>query len=623
MVGTRKILGKTRVARIRSTHAIDTAIGRFTEPVAAIFLIAEVLILISGVVSRYVFQHALVWTDEVATIVMLWLSMFGAVIAYRRGEHMRLTALARAIGGRASQWFDAVVAVIVGCFALEMLPAAQKLFVLDLNDFTAVLNLPRAWIIAAIVVGMALLLVLSVVRLLEIDRGIALRVVAASVVVIAAMFLLRPYLATLGNINLVIFFFFVVGGAIAIGVPIAFAFGFGTLSYIVFATTIPTQVVVSRMDEGASNIVLLAIPMFILLGYLIVSAGIAQRLVNALAALVGHFRGGLGVVLVFAMYVVSGISGSKTADMAAVAPVLFPEMRRRGADARDLVAMLASAGAMAETIPPSLVLIIIGSVTGVSIGALFTAGLMPALLAAFCLLVVILVRSRGDNVELAKRATRNEIVAALIAALPGFALPLLIRGAVLGGVATATEVSTVGIFYTVLVGAFVHRELKWRHFYPLLRETAALTGAIMLIIATATAMGWALTQSGFAQGLTDALGHAPGGAAGFMALSVLLFIVLGSVLEGIPAVVLFGPLLFPIAKAYGIDEVQYAMVAVLGMGIGLFAPPLGFGYYAACALGKTSPDDAMGRMMPYLASIVVATIIVAAVPWFSTGFLAR
>ncbi len=574
-------------------------------------------------VSRYALHHALVWTDELATIIMLWLSMLGAVIAWRRSEHMRLTALARALGGRASQWFDAVVATIVAGFSLEMLPASQKLFVTDLIDVTPVLNLPRSWIIAAIFVGMLLLLVLSIVRLLELDRGIVLRVLLGSAVLAGAFFFARPFFATLGNLNLVIFFFFIVGGAIAVGTPIAFAFGFGTLTYILFATNVPLEVVVSRMDEGASNIVLLAIPMFILLGYLIVSGGIAQRLVAALAALVGHLRGGLGIVLVFAMYVVSGISGSKTADMAAVAPVLFPEMRRRGSEPNDLVAMLASAGAMAETIPPSLVLIIIGSVTGVSIGALFTAGLMPALLAAVCLLIVILVRSRGDKVELAKRATAREIATAMFAAIPGFALPFLIRAAVLGGVATATEVSTVGIVYSILVGALLYRELKWRDMYPLLRETAALTGAIMLIIATATAMGWALTQSGFAQQLTGALAHAPGGAAGFMGLSVLLFIVLGSVLEGIPAVVLFGPLLFPIARSFGIDDVQYAMVAILGMGVGLFAPPLGFGYYAACALGRVSPDHAMGRMVPYLSSIVVALVIVAAVPWFSTGFLHR
>jgi tripartite ATP-independent transporter DctM subunit len=602
---------------------VDTAIGRITEPIAAALLVVEVAILLSGVVSRYLFHHALVWTDEVATILMLWLSMLGAVIAFRRHEHMRLTALARMIGGRAAQWFDAVVAVIVATFALEMLPASQKLMVDDLIDMTAVLNLPRSYIIAAIFVGMLLLLALSIVRLLAIDRGIVVRVILGSVVVVAAFFFARPLFATLGNVDLVIFFVFVVGGAIAIGTPIALAFGFGTLTYIMFATTVPLEVVVSRMDEGASNIVLLAIPMFILLGYLIVSGGIAKRLVAALAALVGHFRGGLGIVLVFAMYVVSGISGSKTADMAAVAPVLFPEMRRRGSEPNDLIAMLASAGAMAETIPPSLVLIIIGSVTGVSIGALFTAGLMPALLAAACLLVVILVRSRGDKVELAKRATLREIGIALFAAIPGFALPFLIRAAVLGGVATATEVSTVGIAYAIVVGTLVYRELRWRDLYPLLRETAALTGAIMLIIATATAMGWALTQSGFAQQLTDGLGHAPGGAAGFMALSAILFVILGSVLEGIPAVVLFGPLLFPIAKSFGIDEVQYAMVAVLGMGVGLFAPPLGFGYYAACALGRVSPDTAMRRMVPYLSSIVVALVIVAAVPWFSTGFLHR
>ena len=209
------------------------------------------LILLSGVVSRYLFHHALVWTDELATIIMLWLSMLGAVIAWRRSEHMRLTALARAIGGRASQWFDATVALIVAGFALEMLPASQKLFVADLIDVTPVLNLPRSWIIAAIFVGMLLLLVLSITRLLDLDRGIVVRVLAVGAIVVASFFFARPFFATLGNINLVIFFFFIVGGAIAIGTPIAFAFGFGTLTYILFATNVPLEVVVSRMDEGA------------------------------------------------------------------------------------------------------------------------------------------------------------------------------------------------------------------------------------------------------------------------------------------------------------------------------------------------------------------------------------
>jgi TRAP-type C4-dicarboxylate transport system permease large subunit len=148
-----------------------------------------------------------------------------------------------------------------------------------------------------------------------------------------------------------------------------------------------------------------------------------------------------------------------------------------------------------------------------------------------------------------------------------------------------------------------------------------LNGAVILILATATSMSWALTQSGFAQGLTAMLAAAPGGALGFMGLSIVLFVTLGSFLEGVPAIVLFGPLLFPIARTIGINEVHYAIVAILAMGIGLFAPPLGIGFYAACAIGKAEPDAVVGRIFPYLAAIFVATLLVAAVPWFSLGFL--
>jgi tripartite ATP-independent transporter DctM subunit len=200
-------------------------------------------------------------------------------------------------------------------------------------------------------------------------------------------------------------------------------------------------------------------------------------------------------------------------------------------------------------------------------------------------------------------------------------LPLLIRFFVVSGIATATEVSVVGIFYTVLVGVLIYREYDWRTLYPSLVSTVALAGAILLIIATATAMGWALTQSGFAQQLADIVGHAPGGKAGVMFFSIILFMVLGSVLEGIPAIVLFGPLLFPVAKAAGINEVHYGIVAVLAMGVGLFSPPLGIGFYSACAIGEAQPERAVRPILPYLAVLFVALLIVAYVPWISLGFL--
>jgi TRAP-type C4-dicarboxylate transport system permease large subunit len=190
-------------------------------------------------------------------------------------------------------------------------------------------------------------------------------------------------------------------------------------------------------------------------------------------------------------------------------------------------------------------------------------------------------------------------------------------------VATATEVSTIGIAYCVIAGIFIYRQFDWRRLYPMLVETACLSGAILLIIGTATSMGWVLTQSGFSRNLAQAITTLPGGAFTFMAGTIAAFVVLGSVLEGIPAIVVFGPLMFPSARMTGINEVHYAMVVILAMGVGLFAPPVGVGYYAACVIGRADPSTVMRDIWPYLGALLVGLIIIAALPWFSTGFLPR
>jgi tripartite ATP-independent transporter DctM subunit len=337
--------------------------------------------------------------------------------------------------------------------------------------------------------------------------------------------------------------------------------------------------------------------------------------------LIGHVRGGLSYVLIGAIYLISGISGSKAADMAAIAPALFPEMKKRGEDENELVAMLNASGAMSETIPPSLVLITIGSVTGVSISALFTGGFMPAVVGAIAMAAVIWWKNRKGEASTGKRATGKEIVHSLWVAIPALALPFVIRTAVVEGVATATEVAAIGVAYTFIVGLLCYRCFDWRRLYPILVSTASLSGAILIIIGSATAMAWALTQSGFSHQLAQVMSTVPGGAMGFLIISAVAFILLGSFLEGIPAIVLFGPLLFPIAKAMGINDVHYAMVAIFAMGLGLFAPPFGVGFYAACAIAKVDPSGAMRRVWPYLGALVVALGVLIAVPWISIGFL--
>jgi tripartite ATP-independent transporter DctM subunit len=307
--------------------------------------------------------------------------------------------------------------------------------------------------------------------------------------------------------------------------------------------------------------------------------------------------------------------------MAAVAPVLFPEMEARGAKRGDLVALLAATGAQTETIPPSLILITIGSVTSISIAALFTGGLLPGLVVGLILCVVVGYRARRENQATLPRASARMIFRSLVIAVPALALPFLIRGAVVGGVATATEVSTIGIVYSVLAGLLIYRKFDVSRLLPMLVQTAALTGAILLIVGAATGMAWAITSSGFSRVVAGWIAVMPGGAVVFMLISIALFVVLGSVLEGIPVIVLFGPLLFPLAKTVGIHEVHYAMVAILAMGIGLFAPPFGVGYYVACAIGRCNPDDGMRHIWRYLAALMVGLAIVAAIPWISIGFL--
>jgi tripartite ATP-independent transporter DctM subunit len=606
----------------RAAYLVDNLIGHLAEAIGAAIVVAETVILFAGVVSRYVFNSPIIWTDELANFLFLWLSMIGTVVALRGNGHMRLTTLVNWVRPGLGNWFNSIAALVVIAFVVEiLLPAYEYTRDQQFTELTT-LGISEGWRAVSILIGMSLAAVIAILRLVETTT---LRNVLLAVLVVGGVSLLlwycKPQLTTMKFGSLFVFFILIVGACVATGVPIAFAFGIATMSYLALTSETPISVVVNRMDDGMSNMLLLSVPMFVFLGLLMESTGIARAMVNFLVALVGHVRGGLSYVLLGAMYLVSGISGSKAADMAAVAPVLFPEMRRRGQHPGELASLLATSSAMSETIPPSLVLITIGSVTNVSISALFTGGLLPALVAAFSLVVVAWWRARGDDVSDLKRAPAMEIVRTLLIAAPGLTLPFVIRGVVVGGIATATEVSTVGVVYTTLLGIFIYRQFDWRRMYPLLVETVALTGAVMLIVGTATAMSWGLTQSGFSQWLVTVMAGVPGGKAGFMAITIVAFIILGSVLEGIPAILLFGPLLLPVARSIGMHEVHYSMVVILAMGIGLFAPPFGVGYYGACAIGKISPDDAIWRIWPYIFALIVALIVVAAFPWLSIGFL--
>ncbi len=601
---------------------LDKGITRLVEFAAACLVMSEVILLGWSTTARYVFSNPLPWSDELASLLFLWLAMLGSVIALRRGEHMRLTAFIRNLSPETRTWLDAMATALMSVVLFFLIPASYEHFK-DLNEgLSPVLQISEGYRSASTVGGLVLMLVTSATTLLRIARPQQLLIVFAFIgCLVGVLMALAPQIEAMGNANLILFFVVFVVISIGIGMPIAFAFLMGTVGFIVFATSIPVSIVPSRMEEGMSHLILLAVPLFILLGALIEIAGLASAMIAFLVSLIGHLRGGLQYVLLGAMYLVSGISGAKAADMAAVAPSLFPEMIKRGNKEGDLTSLLSASAVMSETIPPSIVLITVGSVTGVSIAALFTGGLLPAVVGMIALSVVVYFQTRKEDISRAPRFTASQKFRLFLIAIPGLGLPVVIRTAVVEGVATATEVSTIGIIYTVLVGLLIYRKFNWKRVYPILIETAALSGAILLVVGAATAMAWALTQSGFSRQLVTWLALVPGGKIGFLLVSAMAFIILGSILEGVPAIVLFGPLLFPIAAGMGINPVHYAIVAVFAMGFGLFMPPFGVGFYLACAIGKVSPDIAIRSVWPHLGALFVALLVITLIPWISIGFL--
>src|SRR3954471_7830276 len=303
----------------------EAALGLAVETAAAALVAVETAVLLAGIIARYVFHSSLVWSDELASILFLWLAMLGAVVAFRRGEHMRMTALATRAPPALRAFLEALAVAAPILFLVLLLPEAIEFAEEEGFIVTPALEIPGSWRASALPVGLGLMLLVAVVRLLRV-AGIGRALASLAVVggIAAGFWWAGPALKPLGNLNLLIFFVGLVAATVLAGVPIAFCFGLATFGYLALTTRVPVMVVVGRMDEGMSHLILLAVPLFIFLGSLIEMTGMARAMIRFLANLLGHVRGGLSYVLVGAMYLVSGISGAKAADMAAVAPILFP-----------------------------------------------------------------------------------------------------------------------------------------------------------------------------------------------------------------------------------------------------------------------------------------------------------
>ena len=592
---------------------------RPVEAVSAVLLTLIVALLFTGVVSRYVFHRPIIWIDEVASISFLWLAMLGSAIAIDRAEHLRLTIFLTLMPESWRPRAETLALVLMATFLGALVWPAIDYAIEESWITSAALNIPLSWRVSAIPFGIALMLVLVLTQIWRKGTPLqALGAIAFVAAVAAALWFAGPNLRSLGNLNILLFLVGFVAFFLVLGVPIAFCFGLGTLAFLAFTTNVPVFVVIGRMDEGMSALILISVPIFVLLGCILDATGMGKAIVEFLASLLGHVKAGMSYVLLGSLFLVSGISGSKVSDMATVAPALFPEMKRRGHKPKEMIALLSTGAAMADTVPPSIVLIVLGSAAGVSIAGLFTSGFIIAMVLLVVLALLARWKARHEVMDGIRRSPMKAIGKAAIVAAPALVLPFLIRSAVGGGVATATEVSTLAVLYAMIIGMVLYGGIRPAKIYSMLVETAALSGAILIILGTAAAMAWALTQTGFANQLVGMVSDLPGGWMTFMLVSIAIFLVLGCILEGLPAIVLMAPIMFPVARSLGINDIHYSMVVVTAMNIGLMAPPIGVGFYIACKIGNVSPDEAMGAIWPYIGALFAGLLIIAAFPFFST-----
>ena len=585
--------------------------------IAAAGLLIELAIIVVDVLRREMFQSSFLWGDEASKMALSLVAFLGGAAAYRGGQHTSIRVFLDLMPVRTRAFILAMLEWTVIVTTGLALWASYALIHDNWANATPILQVSTGWYALPLPVSMLLIALFALERLVlrmppAIVAGAALTVAAG--VALFAGFDVTAYFGARPDMSLgvmVALFFF----AVLFGLPVSFAMLLSTLVYLQTTDAAPFIAVPQNMIDGTGNYILLALPFFIFAGLIMERGEISVRLVRFAMALVGRARGGLLQVIVVTIYLVSGISGSKVADVAAVGSVMRGELKRRGYRPEQGAAALAASAAMAETIPPSIAMLVLGSVTPISIGTLFVAGLLPAAVIAACLMLLIWFRSRNTQ-HVGEIGSASRLSAIPAAILP-LAMPVLMVAGIKFGIATPTEVSTFAVLYGLGLAVLVYRAVPFGKVFPLAMECAGTAGMVLFVLASAASFAWTLTAANLPQhlvGLLDAAGH---NSYVFLAGSIVMLILIGSLLEGLPALIILAPLLMPIAAQFGINGVQYATVLLLAMGVGAFMPPVGVGFYVACAVAESRVELSAREMIPYLIVLVLSIGLIAFVPWIT------
>lgn len=385
------------------------------------------------------------------------------------------------------------------------------------------------------------------------------------------------------------------------GTPIVFALGVGA-SLSLMISDIPLSIIAQRIYAGLDSFTIMAIPFFVFAGIIMERGGIARRIIDFATALVGWVRGSLLLVAVVSGTGLAAISGSGSADTAATSSIMLPEMRRRGYNIDFTAGIMAASGSLGPIIPPSIMMVVIATISNLSVGRIFLGGIVPGLLMALGLLLVCYIHARREDASGNKsyRATETFTLRALrqafVRALPAFVMPVIIVGGIVGGVFTPTEAASVAVFVGLAIGMFVYKELTLRQLPELMLRAAALSAAVMMIIATASVFSWLIASQNIPALLGDKLRLVTESPIGFLLLVNFLLIAVGMFMESISAILILTPVLMPIAQSFGIDPLHFSVVIVMNLSIGMITPPYGITLFVASSIAGRSITQVAGRI---------------------------
>ena len=399
-------------------------------------------------------------------------------------------------------------------------------------------------------------------------------------------------------------------GLMAVSVPIGISMGLASMAAILYKGGMPLTILAQKMFTGLDSFPLLAVPFFILAGCFMETGGISARLVRFASVLVGHVRGGLAHVVIVGTIFFSGVSGSSAADTAAIGSIMIPSMVKRGYPRPLSTAIVAAAGGMGVNIPPCIIMVLYGIAANVSIGYLFAAGFIPGFISGLALMVMVYLIAKRDGLPKETKASLREMLIAARDAVPPLLMPIIILGGILTGVFTATESAVIAVVYGVILSMCVYRELHVRDVPRILVTSAKLTGMVMLVVGMSTTFAWIVTVERVPQMITEWILAATQNPWVFLLFTNVLMLIVGMFIDATPAMITFTPILYPIAQKLGIDPVHFGIVMVTNLGVGFVTPPVGSCLFVASAIGETTIDEVFKPLLPFLAVMIVALILI-------------